>query len=80
MPNDEQVLEKPLCRGPLCPALDHASQPGSYRVSIEKAGNLEEQNEFSRSILLTPLHPLSTKLRIREQAKAKQGLVKDVEA
>lgn len=80
MPNGEQVLEKTTCRHPLCLAPDHASQPGSYRVSIEKAENLEEQNEFSQSIPLTPLHPWSAKLKNGERAKTKRGLGKEVKA
>lgn len=80
IPDHEQLLEKTTCRYSLFSALDHAAQPGSYRVSIEKTENLDEHNQFSGRIPLKPQYPWSAALKNGKWTKMKRGLGENVEA
>lgn len=80
MPEDRNRFEKTTCRHPFCPATDHASQPGEYRVSVERASHFEDISPFSQRIPLRPQHPWSGKLKFGGRACEKRGLGRNVES
>jgi len=80
MPENKDSFQITTCRHPFCPATDHASQPNTYRVSIERASNFEDISPFSQRIPLRPQYPWSGKLKYGMRACEKRGLGKNVES
>lgn len=78
MPSDWEDFEQTTCRHPYCPATDRSSQPRSYRISVERSTNFEEDSVFSHTIPLQPQFPWGPGLKSGRYAAPKRGLGKDV--